>query len=257
MKRNIALLVEFDGTLLHGWQSQKHCRSVQVELENAVHTVMGPSTRLNGCSRTDAGVHAEGHVSNFSTSSAMPIEKVALALNSRLPQDIAVKAAAEVPYTFHARHDAVAKTYLYRLWNLPSPPTLHRFDTCHVPRSLDLDRMNTAAQHLVGKHDFTTFMAAGSAAASPVRTLYRVEVRREGPLVVLEVQGDGFLYNMVRIVAGTLCSVGFGKIDPAEIPDILESRERKRAGKTMPPRGLSLVKVEYPVPLFDGFFPES
>ena len=252
-KRNIALLVEFDGTLLHGWQSQKSCRSVQVEIEKAVCAVMGPSTRLNGCSRTDAGVHAEGHISNFSTDSPMPVEKIALALNSRLPGDIAVKAAVEVPATFHARHDAIAKTYVYRLWNLPSPPTLRRFDTCHIPRVLDLDRMNAAAKHLEGRHDFTTFMAAGSAAASPVRTLHRVEVRREGPLVVIEVQGDGFLYNMVRIVAGTLCSVGFGKIAPGEIPEILESRERKRAGKTMPARGLSLVGVEYPDALFSEY----
>lgn len=257
LKRNIALLVEFDGTLLHGWQSQKTCRSVQVELEKAVLSVMGPSTRLNGCSRTDAGVHADGHVSNFSTNSEMPVEKIALALNSRLPEDVAVKAAAEVPASFHARHDAVAKTYLYRLWNLPSPPTLRRFDTCHVPRVLDLDRMNAAAKHLEGRHDFSTFMAAGSAAASPVRTLYKVEARREGPLVILEVRGDGFLYNMVRIVAGTLCSVGFGSLEPDAMPEILASRDRKRAGKTMPARGLSLVKVDYPETLFAGFFPES
>jgi tRNA pseudouridine38-40 synthase len=256
MKRNVALLVEFDGTLLHGWQSQKNGRSVQVELEKAVLAVMGPSSRLHGCSRTDAGVHAVGHVSNFRTESGMPVAKIPLALNSRLPEDISVLAAADVPAGFHARHDAVAKTYAFRIWNHPSPTALRRFDTVHVPKRLDVDRMNEAAAFLLGRHDFTTFMAAGSSAASPVRTLHRVHVHREGRIVTLEVGGDGFLYNMVRIIAGTLCFVGLGKIDPTEMTGIVDARDRKRAGKTMPARGLTLVRVDYDAPLFPGFLPE-
>ena len=162
MKRNVALLVEFDGTLLHGWQSQNHSRSVQGELETAIREVLGPATRLNGCSRTDAGVHAAGHVSNFLTASELSVAKIPLALNSRLPDDVSVLSAADVPVGFHARHDAVAKTYAFRIWNDPSPTALRRFDTVHVPRPLDVDRMNAAAGHLLGRHDFSAFMAAMS-----------------------------------------------------------------------------------------------
>jgi tRNA pseudouridine38-40 synthase len=250
MKRCVALLVEFDGTLLHGFQAQKNGRSVQVELERSILEVTGEAVRLHGCSRTDAGVHAEGHVSSFRTASAMPAAKIPLALNSKLPEDISVLAAADVPPGFHARHDATAKTYVYRIWNHPAPTALRRVDTVHVPKSLDVDRMRDAAAALLGKHDFSAFCAAGSTAASNVRTLHRVEVRRTGPLVEIEVEGDGFLYNMVRILAGTLCFVGLGKIPPDGMADLLASGDRRRAGKTMPARGLSLLRVSYPVPPF-------
>ncbi len=250
MKRNVALLVEFDGTLLHGFQTQKNGRSVQGELEAAIAAVTGAPARIHGCSRTDAGVHAEGHVSNFRTASTMPAAKIPLALNSKLPDDISVLAAADVPAGFHARHDATAKTYVYRIWNHPSPTALRRVDTLHVPRPLDIGRMREAADSLVGKHDFSAFCAAGSTAASNVRTLKRVAVRRDAPLVEIEVEGDGFLYNMVRILAGTLCYVGLGKIAPGDVAGIVASRDRKRAGKTLPARGLSLRRVDYPEPPF-------
>ncbi len=250
-ERNIALLLEYDGTRYAGWQRQKNAVSVQEKLEHALTRVTGEPITVVGCSRTDAGVHAWGHVSNFTTASRIPVEKLPLAVQTALPRDIVVLGAATVPPDFNARFAAVGKRYIYQIWNHPRPSAIRGRFYLHEPRSLNCEAMRVAAAHLVGRHDFSSFMATGSTARTTVRTLSRVEVTATGPAVRIIVEGDGFLYNMVRIIAGTLLYVGLGKIAPVEIPAVVMSGERNRAGKTLPAKGLFLEAVQYDPPLFD------
>lgn len=253
----LALLVEYDGTAFHGWQSQAMDRTVQQVLQQALRELTAEGDlQLHGCSRTDAGVHARGHVSHFLTACKIPPARLPLALNSRLPADVTVLAATVVPDDFHARFHTVGKVYAYRYWLHPSRPALARHRVCHIHSPVDVLAMQAAARHFLGTHDFTALMDMGSPAHSPVRTIERIDIRPDGSLLTLLVQGDGFLYHMVRILAGTLLYVGLGKLNADDIPVILASRDRRRAGKTMPPQGLCLESVFYQPALF-GMAPDT
>ncbi|WP_078060603.1 tRNA pseudouridine(38-40) synthase TruA [Desulfotomaculum copahuensis] len=246
--RNIKLIIAYDGTGYHGFQEQRGSglKTVQEVLEKSLSRLAGRSVRVIGAGRTDAGVHARGQVVNFDAAGwNIPLERVALAVNGLLPPDIAVLKAAEVEEGFHARFSSTAKTYCYTLYNSRVPsPFYHRY-SLFVPRPLDLAAMQAAAGQLVGEHDFASFQAVGTPVKTTVRTLYNAEVGAEADLVRLIFRGNGFLYNMVRIMAGTLLEVGLGKRPSGEIAAILAARDRTRAGPTVPPRGLCLEEVEY------------
>ncbi|MDP4092469.1 MAG: tRNA pseudouridine(38-40) synthase TruA [Bacillota bacterium] len=243
--RNIRLTIEYDGTNYHGWQRQANAVTVQEEIEKAARKLTGKECDLIGSSRTDEGVHALGHVANFHTDSSIPADKFSFALNTVLPGDITIKDSQEVSPDFHSRFSAKGKKYRYLIYNSRQPSALLRNRAMHVCQSLDFDSMKRAAEHLKGTHDFTCFRASGSTVKTSERTIWDVRLSRDGELIFFEISGDGFLYNMVRIIVGTLVYVGIGKIAAEEIPEIIESKDRKKAGKTAPPQGLYLVEVYY------------
>ncbi|AEF93149.1 tRNA pseudouridine synthase A [Desulfotomaculum nigrificans CO-1-SRB] len=246
--KNIKLTVAYDGTNYHGFQEQRGTglATVQEVLEAALSKVANETVQVIGAGRTDAGVHARGQVVNFrSTNWPVPTEKIHLAVNSLLPDDIAVIKAEEVPLDFHARFSATAKTYRYSIYNHRVMSPLHRLYAYHEPRPLDIEAMRQAAQYLLGTHDFKSFQAQGTPVKDTVRTIYRAELVSEPPLIHLYLRGNGFLYNMVRIITGTLLDVGKGKKFPPEMKSIIEARNRTRAGTTVPPHGLCLMEVEY------------
>lgn len=195
--------------------------------------------------RTDAGVHALGQVANFSIENTIPLEKIPLALNSRLKKSIRIINAEEVGKDFHSRYHCKKKTYQYRINNSQYGTAIYRNLEYQFPLSLNVEKMQEAAKYFVGEHDFKAFKASGTSSKSSVRTIYELEVRKEGDRILINVTGNGFLYNMVRIISGTLLDVGLGKIRPEEIPQIIQEGKRERAGKTLPPQGLYLVKVDY------------
>ncbi len=242
---NVKILLEYDGTAYCGWQRQKNALSIQEVLETAISSITGEKIHVIGSGRTDRGVHALGQVANFKTNTRIPIEKLPYAINSKLPEDIVVKHAEKVAENFHARFSAKSKIYTYTIYNSKFPSPLLRRYSYFCPRPLDIEAMKRAAEKLVGIHDFKAFMASGSEVKSTVRHIQRLEVERNGDIVRLEVQADGFLYNMVRIIAGTLLDVGIGKIDADDMTSILKSKDRSCAGKTLAPQGLCLVKVIY------------
>jgi tRNA pseudouridine38-40 synthase len=243
--RNIKLIIEYEGTGYHGWQSQVNAHAVQDVIQGAVRRLTGEEVKLNGSSRTDAGVHALGQVANFFTCSAIPAEKFSYALNSVLPGDIVIKRSEEAGPDFHSRYSAKGKKYRYIIHNSVQPSALLRNRAFHVSRGLDFEAMKKAAAYFRGTHDFAAFRAAGSSVKTSVRTVTDISLCRKGELAELEISGDGFLYNMVRIIAGTLVEVGAGKIPPGDIPSIIKGGDRDRAGKTAPAQGLYLVEVRY------------
>ena len=243
--RNIKLTIEYDGTDYHGWQSQINAAAVQDVVASAVRKLTGEDVNLIGASRTDSGVHALGQVANFTTASDIPADKFAYALNTLLPEDIVVRKSAEADMSFHARYSARGKKYKYLIYNSVFPSALLRHRACHVFYSLDVEAMRRAAEFFLGAHDFLAFSAAGSSTKTTVRTINEIWIRGECGLIGLNITGNGFLYNMVRIIAGTLVEVGYGKIKPDDIPGIIEGRDRKIAGRTAPPQGLYLVEVFY------------
>ena len=243
--KRILLTVSYDGTAYCGWQHQENGPSVQAALEGALLRALGQFTRVTGASRTDAGVHALGQRAHFDAVSSIPPEKYPFVLNRFLPPDIRVTAGMQVPRDFHARFDAVGKWYTYRIHNAPHPSAMFRHVTAHVPVPLDLALMQRGAEQLLGTHDFAAFAAAGGQAKTTVRTLDAAAVAREGEAVILRVHGNGFLYNMVRIIAGTLTDVGHGKLDPDCISRAIGSKNRLDLGVTAPACGLELTRVEY------------
>jgi len=243
--KNVKLTLEYDGSNYHGWQSQNNSLAVQDVVYKAVFKLTGENVTINGSSRTDAGVHAYGLCANFITNSSIPPERFSFAMNSVLPSDIVVVKSEEVSLDFHARFNSKGKKYRYMIYNSTFPSALLRERACHEVRNLDESKMQEAAMKFLGTHDFSSFMAAGSVVKSPVRTIHSVEVTRDGNIINFEVLGNGFLYNMVRIMAGTLIEVGYGRIKVAEVENIILSKDRKRAGKTAPAHGLYLVKVYY------------
>lgn len=244
MKR-VMLVVAYEGTAYHGWQVQPNGITVEEVLNRELSGLLGEEIAVIGASRTDSGVHSLGNVAVFDTNSRMPAEKFSYALNQRLPEDIAVQASCEVPPDFHPRRCVSRKTYEYRILNSQFPlPTMRR-DTYFYYRALDVPSMCEAAQCLVGRHDFKSFCSIHTQAEDTVRTLYSCEVGRQGDLVRIRVCGDGFLYNMVRILAGTLIQVGIGEIAPQEVSVILEKRDRAAAGPTAPAHGLTMVGIEF------------
>ena len=242
----LALITEFDGTLFAGFQSQKNGRAVQDVLETALATLFKEDIRLTGCSRTDAGVHARCHLSHADVPFVIPEDKFPLAMNAILPDDVAVKRAFYVRDYFSARFDIKGKRYVYRIYSAHNPSPLHARYSYFCPNELDMEAMKTAASFFAGEHDFEAFCAVGGSQKTYVRRLTSVEVRKSNgceEMIEVEVKGEAFLYNMVRIIAGTILEAGMGKIPADSVGDIIESRERKRAGRTLPACGLTLEEV--------------
>ena len=243
--RNIKLTIEYDGKCYNGWQKQPDKLNIQGEIEKAIYNITQEEVDLIGSGRTDAGVHALGQVANFKTNSALPIEKLALAINSQLKSSIIIKKAEEVDERFHSRYTAKQKTYRYIINNSKTGTAIYRNLEYCFPVKLNVEKMVEAAKYFEGEHDFKAFKSSGTSGKNSVRTIYKAEVRQDGERIIIELTGNGFLYNMVRIISGTLLDVGLGKIEPNEIPDIIEKKERTKAGKTLPAHGLYLVKVQY------------
>ncbi len=247
MKR-ILLKIAYDGTNYFGWQKQKNTEIVTVEgeLEKAFRKLFHKDDlECIGASRTDRGVHALGQRAVIDVETTIPTERIPLAIRSLLPEDIVVTAAEEVFAQFHPRYDCIKKTYEYQILNTKYRNPLFRNYSEFVPEKLDILKMERGAKAFIGTYDFQAFCAAGSSVTSTVRSIFDCSVERQGDFVVLRVTGNGFLYNMVRIIAGTLIFVGQGKIAPEEIPFIIESRDRARAGKTAGPQGLKLMEIYY------------
>jgi tRNA pseudouridine38-40 synthase len=244
--RNIKIVIEYDGTKYNGWQSQKNGVGIQEMITNAIHQVTGEDIKINGSGRTDAGVHAIGQTANFLTESSIPANKFPVAINSFLPKDIVIKSAEDMDKDFHARYSVKGKKYMYVLNNSKVRSALDFYREYHMGQELDYKKMKKASEFFEGTHDFRGFMASGSSIKDTIRTISKVQLKkREDGRIIFCFTGDGFLYNMVRIMVGTLIDVGLGKINPDEIPDIIKSKDRKRAGKTVPAQGLYLMEVYY------------
>lgn len=228
-----------------GWQKQPNKLNIQGTIEKAIEEITGEEIDLMASGRTDAGVHALGQVANFKTKSNIPIEKIAIAINSKLKKSIVIKNAEEVPERFHSRLSCKQKTYRYVINNSKIPSAIYRNLECYIPYKLDIDKMKEAAKYFEGEHDFKAFKASGTSSKSSIRTIYKANVYNKDDRIYIELTGNGFLYNMVRIISGTLVEVGEGKIKPEEIPNIIEGQKRERAGKTLPPQGLFLLEVKY------------
>jgi tRNA pseudouridine38-40 synthase len=241
----IKLIIEYDGTGYCGWQRQKNHNSVQQTVEEALQTLTGKKTVLHAAGRTDAGVHALGQAAHFDTQAGIPPDKVAFALNALLPPDIRIRKSAKVKEGFHARFDAKKKRYRYVIQNSPHASAVLRNGSMHVPVPLDIKKMREAAAHLTGEHDFSAFTSAQLPLKNKVRTIYGIKIAKKGDIITIDVTGNGFLFNMVRIIAGTLIYVGQGKLSVEDIPPILASLDRRRAGVTAKPQGLFLAEVKY------------
>ncbi len=243
--KNIRIDLMFDGTAYHGFQRQKNAITVQECLEKAILNVTGTFSPITGCSRTDAGVHAMNYTANFRSETKIPRDRLPLALNQSLADDIRVLAAMDVQDDFNARKSALHKTYVYKIRTYRIQNVFWRGYSWHRPNLKHPEKMVDAAKYFLGRQDFRSFMAAGSPVLSTVREIRKIEVIVSDNEIDIEVCADGFLYNMVRIIAGTLVYVGEGKIAPDEIPDIIQSGDRRRAGITAPPQGLFLKNIVY------------
>ena len=243
--RNIKLIIEYDGKDFNGWQKQPNKLNIQGEIERAIEGVTKEKVELYASGRTDAGVHAFGQVANFKTNSNIPIEKMATAINSQLKYSIRIKKAEEVEENFHSRYNCKEKTYMYIINNEEQASAIFRNMEYHFPKKLDIEKMQKAAKYFEGEHDFSAFKSSGTSSKSSVRKIYNADVSTYNGRIIIKLTGNGFLYNMVRIIAGTLLEVGMGAIKPESIKEIIEDKDRKKAGKTLPPHGLYLVKVEY------------
>ncbi len=243
--RNIKLKIEYDGKDFNGWQKQPNRLNIQGEIERAIEEITGEKVELIASGRTDAGVHALGQIANFKTNSNIPIEKIPIALNTKLKRSIRIIDAKEVEENFHSRYHCKRKTYRYVINNSVNGTAIYRNLQYNFSEKLDEKVMNKAIKFFIGEHDFKGFKASGTSSKSSVRTIYSGKVERNGDLIIIEITGNGFLYNMVRIIAGTLIEVGLGKIKPDEIESIIKLKDRTKAGKTLPPQGLYLVNVEY------------
>lgn len=245
MKR-IRLTVAYDGTNYCGWQIQPNGITIQEVLENCLEDLTGKKTEIMGASRTDAGVHALGNIAVFDTDMRMPGEKFSFALNQRLPEDIRIQKSEEVPPDFHPRYRESEKTYVYRILNRQFPIPTQRLYAHFTYISLDTDRMREGGSYLIGEHDFKSFCGAGAQVKTTVRTIKEVSVSKKEDLITIKIRGNGFLYNMVRIIAGSLMEIGGGMYPPEHMKEILEARDRQAAGPTAPARGLTLAEIRYP-----------
>lgn len=243
----VRLVVAYEGTHYCGWQVQPNGLTVEEVLNRELSRLLGEEIRVIGASRTDSGVHALGNVAAFDTHAAMPADKISFALNRRLPEDIVIQDSCEVPEDFHPRFSPSSKTYEYRILNTTFPRPLERHTSYFYHYPLDVERMQRAATYLVGEHDFTSFSSVHAQTNTFVRTIHEVGVTRDDEdRIRIRITGNGFLYNMVRIIAGTLIQVGAGIIeDPQEIQRILEAKDRSCAGPTAPAHGLTLVRISY------------
>lgn len=247
--RNIAVKIMYDGAAYHGWQYQKNGITVQETVEGVLAQITGKSVSVCGCSRTDAGVHALEYVFNFKSDTRIPLERLPYAINTHIGDNtIAALSAWEVNEDFSARFASLGKRYVYKIWNSNIENPFTSKYSWFVPYKLDFEKMQKAAKDFEGKHDFSAFMAAGGSQKTTVRTIRECVVRKSSEWdeqIEIEVEADAFLYNMVRIIAGTLVEVGCGRIDGESIPEIIKSADRRRAGMTAPPQGLFLKKVIY------------
>jgi tRNA pseudouridine38-40 synthase len=242
---NIKLVIEYEGTAYGGWQSQTNAPTVQDALLEAIRRATGEDVKLNGSGRTDSGVHALGQVANFKSEAAIPPERYASALNTLLPEDIRVQSSSLEPDSFHAQFSATGKRYRYTIYNSRQGTALFRRTSWHVGQRLDLEAMRQGAEYFLGSHDFSAFQSAGGVERETVKTVTLSSVTTDGPFIYFDVAASGFLYNMVRIMAGTLVMVGRGKLAPEDIPGVIESRDREQAGHTAPAWGLCLMEVYY------------
>lgn len=243
--KNILITLMFDGSAYHGWQVQENARTVQQTLQDTIEKILGRRESVVGCSRTDSGVHANMFCCNMRTENNIAPEKLKKALNALLPPDIAVKNCGEVPYQFHARYDCISKEYKYLLFNSDYRNPFYENRALFYPYHIDDEMLSKEAKSFIGIHDFSAFCAAGSSVDDKVREVKNAEVRRDGDLVEFIFEADGFLYNMVRIMVGTLLGINEGKIKKGAIPDIIKSKDRKTAGMTASPEGLYLNRVNY------------
>jgi len=244
------ITIAYDGTDFSGWQAQPTQRTVQGIVEQAWQKITGEQVRVTAASRTDAGVHALGQVISVETACELSASQLLSGLNAKLPNDVVVMAVEKAPSDFHATHDSLGKHYRYQIHNDRRRPLLDRQYVWHIPQPLNVEAMHRAGQALVGKHDFASFQSTGSPRESTVRTIFAIEVRqgegRGASRVEIEVHGDGFLYNMVRAIAGTLVAVGTGRKPESWLAEVLAATDRRAAGQTAPPQGLLLLKVDYP-----------
>lgn len=248
--RNIALLLQYKGTSYHGWQRQENAVTIQQVMEDAIKKACQAHSSLYGCGRTDTGVHALRYVCNFHSETKIPDDKISYALNCLLPDDIRVLDAKTVPEDFHSRYSIQKKSYKYKILNTPHGDVFQKDLAWHYRYALDVDKMNKACTHFLGEHDFSAFCATGAQTKDFVRTIYSLTLNQNGLTIELDICGNGFLYNMVRIIAGTLAYVGDGRISPDEIGDIITSCDRTRAGITAPPHGLYMADAVYDIDLF-------
>ncbi len=246
MKR-VKLIVAYDGTNYCGWQVQPNGIAVQEVLNRCLSDLLKEDIQTMGASRTDAGVHALGNVAVFDTNARMPADKISFALNTRLPADIRIQDSCQVPDDFHPRFQETLKTYEYKIYNNKFPdPTKRLYTTFHY-YPLDVEKMQQGANYLIGEHDFKSFSTYKPEVENTVRTIYSLQILKgEDDVITLRIRGNGFLYNMVRIIAGTLLRVGGGYYPPEHVKEILEGKNRELAGETARPEGLTLVKIEYP-----------
>lgn len=241
----VKLTISYEGTNYCGWQIQKNAVTVEQKVEEACRKLFSREIKLIGASRTDTGVHALGQVVVFEVETSIPVDRIPYAINAQLPNDIVVRDAIVVEDDFHPRYNAINKTYEYRIHNADFPlPQNNRY--CYFyHKKLDIIKMREAAGYFVGKHDFKAFCSAGSSVKTTVREIYMCEISFEDEVIVIRINGNGFLYNMVRIIAGTLIEIGTGKRCPDDIIDIINSKDRSKAGVTAPAKGLTLISINY------------
>ena len=243
--RNIKIKIEYDGKNFNGWQKQPDKLNIQGEIEKAIFEVTGEEVDVIASGRTDAGVHSLGQTANFKMENEMPLEKIPLAINSKLKKTIRVQTAEEVDERFHSRYSCKGKKYRYIINNAPIESALYKDYELHISQKLDIEKMRAAIKYFVGEHDFSAFKSSGTSSKNSVREIYKAEIIEDGARIKIELTGSGFLYNMVRIISGTLLEIGLGNIEPEQIPEIIESKDRGMAGRTLPPQGLYLVEVFY------------
>ena len=231
--------------IINGWQKQPGRLNIQGEIEKAIEELTNEKVELIASGRTDSGVHSLGQVANFKTNSNLEIEKIPYAINSKLKKSIRIKKAEEVDEKFHARYNCKKKRYRYTINNSEQGSAIYRNIEYHVPKKLNISKMKNAIKYIEGEHDFSSFKSSGTSSKSSVRVIYKAEIIEDGEKIYIELTGNGFLYNMVRIIAGTLVEVGLGKIEPEAIKNIIEKKERILAGKTLPAHGLCLMEVQY------------
>ena len=239
------LIMAYDGTNYHGFQTQKNGITIQETVENALEKFLGEKTVIYGCGRTDAGVHAKKYYFNFHTSSTVPADKFPFALKPFLPEDIVLKKGEEVKCDFHSRFNVKKKTYVYKILNSRFPDPFMRNYAFHFPHTLDTEKMKEACEYIKGTHDFKAFMASGGQVKTTVRTVYDLSIVKENDVISVFATANGFLYNMVRIITGTLIAVGNGKLDKEDIKKALENNNRSILGVTVPPEGLYMYDIEY------------
>lgn len=244
MSKRVMLTVAYDGTNYHGWQIQPNVMTIEGILNRHLSEMLGEQIEVIGASRTDAGVHALGNIAVFDTNARIPAEKISYAMNQRLPEDIKVRKSEEVAPNFHPRKVESRKTYEYRIWHDRFPMPTERLDSYFVYNPLTLEPMQEAARYLVGEHDFTSFCSVGTEVESKVRTIYDISVTEQEHMLKIRVCGNGFLYNMVRIIVGTLLEVGKGLYEPSYIKEILQGGRRELAGPTVPAHGLTMISYE-------------